>query len=145
MPGLLVPSVIEAVVRWAKVNVAISALVGTRVSSTLPRKGLTYPWLQVKRITGLPLYKNMPMDKARVQFNAWGGLKSNDLPDWEPADLLIRTLEAEIREFTGFNTVEAHIAEMSSLSGIMQLEDPDTQEAKFWMDAAVLVRRADGR
>lgn len=145
MSASLIPSTVDAVVQWAKVNPAISALVADRVSSTLPKVGVSYPWLQVQRITGLPLYKDMPMDKARIQFNAWGGIKANDLPDWAPADVLIRTLAAEIRVFVGFSTVTAHIAEISSLSGIMQLEDPDTHEARFWMDAAVLVRRADGQ
>ncbi len=145
MAAILVPSSVDTVVDWAKANTAISALVSTRVSSTLPKKGLVYPWLTVQRITGLPLYKDMPMDKARIQFNAWGGVKSNDLPNWEPADTLIRTLEAEIREFSSFATAGAYVAEMSSLEGIMQLEDPDTHEARFWMDATVLIRRADGQ
>jgi hypothetical protein len=34
---------------------------------------------------------------------------------------------------------------MAALEGIMQLEDPKTHEARFWMDATVLIRRADGQ
>lgn len=144
MPTVL-PSTVDVVVNWAKANPAISSLVGSRVSTTLPRlpeTQMTYPWLQVERIIGEPLFYEIPADKARIQFNAWGGVRSNGMPNWALCDPLIRTLESEIREFRVTTVGSAVIMEMSGLEGIMQLQDPDTNEARFWMDALVTVRNA---
>lgn len=144
MPTVL-PSTVDVVVSWAKANTNLNALLSGRVSSTLPRLSetqMTYPWLQVQRIIGEPLWYEIPADKARIQFNAWGGVRSNGMPNWGLCDPVIRTLEAEIREFTITTVGSAVIMEMAGLEGIMQLQDPDTGEARFWMDALVTVRNA---
>lgn len=144
MPEVL-PSTVDILVQWAKANTALSTLLDTRISSTMPRLAetqMTYPWLQVQRIIGLPLFVEVPIDKARIQFNAWGGTRSNGMPDWASCDPVIRTLESEIREFTPTTIGGAVIVQMSGQEGIMQLEDPDTGQARFWMDAIVTVRNA---
>lgn len=143
----VVPSAVPCVVAWAKATPAIDTIVSGRVSSSLPIRDdqITYPWLKVTRIIGTPVMPEIPIDRARVQFDALGGLTANGLPNWEQADLLVRTLEAEIREFSGNFPVVAEsavIAEMVGLEGIQQLTDPDDGGARFWMDAIVLVRRS---
>ena len=141
MPELLPPT-IDVVVRWAKANDNLKPIFGTRVSSTLPKKEtqISYPYLQVQRIIGEPLSPEAPMDRARIQFNVWGGVKENGLPDWRDADLGVRTLEAEIREFDPTVVNDVTIVSMSGLEGIMQLPDPDTGQARFWMDAIIVTR-----
>ena len=139
---ILLPSTVDVVVKWAKSNSNIYAVYGDRISSTLPKLETqrTYPWLTVMRVIGQPLVAEAPMDRARLQFNSLGGVKANGLPNWSIADFGIRTLEAEIRAHTQAVVDTAVIEVMDSLEGIMQLEDPDTGGARFWMDAVVVVR-----
>jgi hypothetical protein len=141
MPELL-PSTVDVVVTWARANDNLREIFGNRVSTTLPAedRNIAYPWLQVQRIIGEALSPEAPMDRARIQFNVWGGIKTNGLPDWKDADLGIRTLEAEIREFVPTVVEDNVIVSMSGLEGIMQLPDPDTNQARFWMDAIVTTR-----
>ncbi len=143
MPPILLPSAVVAVIAWASNNANISAIVGTQISASLPKEGVVFPWLTVQRITG-KAQPDLPIDYARIQFNAWGGVKANGLPDWAPADLLMRTVESEVRAFNGQTFGDAHIASMAPFEGMQQLEDPDTRDARFWMDALVAVRRSDG-
>lgn len=103
---------------------------------------MVFPWIQVQRIIGTSLFFEVPLDRARVQFNVWGGVRDNGMPNWAIADPVIRVLESEIREFRRTQVGPAVILEMSPLEGIMQLEDPDTREARYWMDAIVVVRNA---
>lgn len=139
------PPVVRAVIVWAKDNANVAAEVGTRVSSSLPRSGVTYPWLTISRVTGLPQYPEMPVDFARLQFNAWGGVKTNSLPNWGVADRLARVVTSEIVAFTYAEVTvggeSVALMSMSPLEGTMQLEDPDTGEARFWQDARVTARR----
>ena len=138
----LLPSTVDAVVRWARTNDNLKEIFGNRVSTTLPQeeRHIAYPWLQVQRIIGEALSPEAPLDRARIQFNVWGGVKDNGLPDWRDADLGVRTLEAEIREFSPTVVGTDVIVSMSGLEGIMQLPDPDTNQARFWMDAIVVTR-----
>jgi len=141
MPELL-PSTVDVVVRWARSNANLRAVFGNRVSTSLPaeERHMEYPWLQVQRIIGSTMSPEAPIDRARIQFNVWGGKKSNGLPDWKDADLGMRTLEAEIREFSTTVVDDVTITSMSGLEGIMQLPDPDTNQARFWMDAIITTR-----
>lgn len=138
----LLPSTVDVVVRWARTNDNLKEIFSNRVSTSLPEKDsdITYPWLQVQRIIGEALSPEAPMDRARIQFNVWGGIKANGLPDWRDADLGVRTLEAEIREFSTTVVGTDVIVSMSGLEGIMQLPDPDTNQARFWMDAIITTR-----
>lgn len=140
----VIPSAVVATIAWVLDTPSLTSLIGDGASSKLPKEGLTFPWLTVQRITGIAQHPEIPIDYARLQFNAWGGLKANGLPDWAPADELIRTLENEIRNFRGWSDATAHISQMAPYEGIQQLEDPVTGDARFWMDAMVAVRRADG-
>lgn len=142
---VLLPSTVDVFVRWAKQNTNITGVFGQNISTTLPKREdqRSYPWLQVMRVIGQPLFPQARIDRARLQFNSYGGVKGNGLPDWGPADLGIRTLEAEIAAFEdNYEIYGAVIEQMTGLEGIMQLEDPETHEARFWMDAIVLVRNA---
>lgn len=146
MPGLLVPSAQVAFITWALGNTPITDHFGNGVSAKVPTKGVTYPWAEVRRITGIAQLPEVPMDNARLQVSVLGGLKSNGQPNWDPADLGARIIEAEIRAFRGSRvSTEAYIAEMAPFEGMQQLEDPDTGEARFWMDLSCTVRRADGQ
>lgn len=139
----LLPSTVDLVVTWLRSRPAISSLVGTRVSTSRPVRDSDFitPWLTVKRITGLPLLREGAIDTARLQFDAWGGVKANGAPDWEPADLLIRTVEREVRITTKAKIDgKGHIMGTGLLQGIQQLEDPDDGSARFWMDAVFIAR-----
>jgi hypothetical protein len=138
----LLPSTIDVVVRWVKQCPNLKELVGTNVSTTLPmdEKDMSFPWIQVTRIIGENLYAEMPIDRARLQFNIWGGTRSNGQPNWKPADDVVRALDAEIRAFRSVTIDDVVIEEMVGGEGIMQLQDPDTNSARFWMDAIVLTR-----
>ena len=146
---IVLPSAVEVVVTWARGIPAIADVYGGRISSTMPMDDarVTYPWLTVQRIIGEPISPETPVDRVRMQFNSWGGLTANTKypsPNWGPADLGIRTLEAYVREFRQAYIPEqdAVIEAMYGLEGIMQLKDPDTGGARFWMDAIVVVRNA---
>ncbi len=142
MPPEVLPSTVDIVVKWAKANPRLSPLLGTNVSTTLPKRDadMTFPWLQISRLVGTTLFADMPIDRARMQFNVWGGVKSNGLPNWVGADQVARTLESEIREFEPVTIEGAVIEQMVTLEGTMQLVDPDNGSARFWMDAIVVVR-----
>ena len=143
--GIVVPSAVVAFIAWAKANPQITAQVNQRVSSSLPTAGLVFPWVQVRRITGVAQIPDMPMDFARVQINVWGGRTANGQPDYATADLPARVIEAEIRAFRGEKVGDAFISEMTPFEGMQQLDDPESGYARFWMDARVVVRRADGQ
>lgn len=144
MPGIVIPSASVAWVAWAKANAPITAQVGSRVFSTKPTN-ITFPFVTVGRITGVPQIREAPIDFARLQLNVWGGTKDNGLPNWVLADEPARVIEAEIRAFAGASIGDAYISEMAPFEGMQQLENPDTRDARFWMDALVVVRRADGQ
>lgn len=79
------------------------------------------------------------MDRVRLQFSAWGGVKSNGAPNWSPADALIRALELEIRTTLQVAVPgKGYLRGFQHLEGIQQLIDPDTNGARFWMDAIVV-------
>lgn len=142
-PVPLEPSTVDLVVRWLKGNTAVAALVGTNVSSTLPQDDddITYPWVTVKRIVGLPVLPDAGLDRARVQFVAWGGVTTSGAPDWEDADEVIRTINQQIKQtHRVVITGKGIIRSLSGLEGIQQLEDPDTGGAMFWMDAIVVTQ-----
>lgn len=144
MAGLVIPSPVVAIIAWAKGNAALQAQFESRVAAELPDSP-TFPFLTATRITGVPQLSELPMDFARIQFNIWGGVKANGKPDWEKADLPARVLEAEIRAFRGAQIGDAYISELAPYEGMQQLKDPDTNDARFWMDALVVVRRSDGQ
>lgn len=139
----ILASTVDLVVAWLKTRSAVTAVCGQRISSTLPRReeDIIYPWLTVQRVIGVTAIPEAAIDRARIQFNSWGGVKANGAPDWEPADLLIRTVEQEIR-----TTIKAHVTGKGFimgtglLEGIQQLEDPDTGQARFWMDAIFVTK-----
>ncbi len=136
-----IPSVVDMAVDWLKATTEVSSLCGGRISSTLPvdDDDKIYPWLTVSRVIGITMTPEAAMDRARLQFNAWGGVKSNGAPDWAPADALIRALELEVR--TTLNVTipgKGFLRGIQGLEGIMQLTDPDTNGSRFWMDAIVV-------
>ncbi len=142
-PVALEPPTVDLVVRWLKGNTAVSALVGTNVSSTLPVEDsdITYPWITVTRIIGLPVLPEAALDRARIQFVAWGGVTTSGAPRWEQADDVIRTINEQVKEthrveITGLGIIRS----LSGLEGIQQLEDPDTGGAMFWMDAIIVTQ-----
>lgn len=139
---ILLPSTVDVTVKWAKAQTSLTDVFDTRISTTLPKRDdqRQYPWLTVMRVVGSPLFPEARLDRARLQFNSIGGIRPNGSPNWEDADLGIRTLEAEVAAFVQAVVDDAVIESMSGLEGIMQLEDPDTGGARFWMDAIVVVR-----
>ena len=138
-----IPSTVDLLVTWMKTRTVITDEVAQRISSTLPKRDedITYPWLTVSRVVGVVALPEAAIDRARIQFNAWGGVKANGAPNWDPADKTIRAVEMELR-----TTLSAHVPSkgyiMSTgvLQGIQQLEDPDDGGAKFWMDFIVVAR-----
>jgi hypothetical protein len=144
---IILPSAIDVVVDWARSIPAISEAYDGRISSKMPLsdKQVTYPWLTAERVIGLPVSPETAVDRVRIQFNSWGGLRPNSrAPEWGPADLGIRTVEAYVRGFQQayVESRNAVIEDMAGLEGIQQLTDPDTGGARFWMDAIVVVRNA---
>ncbi len=142
-PVTLEPSTVDLVVRWLKGNTAVSALVGTNVSSTLPVEDsdITYPWITVKRLIGLPVLPEAGLDNARIQFIAHGGVTTSGAPKWVDCDLVIRTINQQIKQtLKVVVTGRGIIRSLSGLEGIQQLEDPDTGGAMFWMDAIIVAQ-----
>lgn len=139
----MAPSTVDLVVAWLKTRTEVTDVCGTRISSTLPLKeqDITYPWLTVQRVIGIAMLPEAAIDRARIQFNAWGGVKANGAPDWGPADLLIRRVEREIRTTIKANVPgKGFILGTGLLEGIQQLQDPDTDQARFWMDAIIVAK-----
>ncbi len=142
-PVPLEPSTVDLTVDWLKGNPEVSALVSTRVSSTLPIEDddITYPWVTVKRIVGLPVLTDAGLDRARMQFQAWGGVTTSGAPNWQQADLVIRTINQQIKQtFKVHIPGKGFIRSLSGLEGIQQLTDPDTGGAIFWMDAILVTQ-----
>lgn len=135
-----IPSVVDMVVDWLRATSEVSSLT-QGISSTLPvdDDDKSYPWLTVKRIVGITMTPEAALDRARMQFDAWGGVKSNGAPNWEPADILIRAVELEVRRTLQVKIEgKGALRGIQGLEGIQQLEDPDTGGARFWMDAIVV-------
>lgn len=138
-----IPSTVDLMVTWLKTRSVITDEVAQRISSTLPVRveDITYPWLTVGRVVGVPPIPEAAIDNARLQFNAWGGVKANGAPDWDPADKLIRAVEMELRiTLSAHVPNKGYIMSTGELQGIQQLEDPDTGGARFWMDFIVVAR-----
>lgn len=136
-----IPSVVDMVVDWLKATTSVTNVCGQRISSTLPRDDddITYPWLTVQRVIGITMTPEAPLDRARLQFNAWGGVNANGSPNWAPADALIRALEMEIRTQLQVHIPgKGYLRGFQGLEGIQQLQDPDTDGSRFWMDAIVV-------
>lgn len=135
-----IPSVVDMVVDWMRGTTEVDSL-AQGISSTLPvdDDDKTYPWLTVKRIIGITMTPEAALDRARIQFDAWGGVKSNGAPNWGPADTLIRAVELEVRRTINVKIPgKGALRGIQGLEGIQQLEDPDTDGARFWMDAIVV-------
>jgi len=139
----LIPSTVDLMVSWLKTRTSITNICSTRISATLPVKEADriYPWLTVQRIIGVTALAEAAIDRARLQFNAWGGVKVNGAPDWDPADQLIRAVEMELRTLMSAHIDgKGYIMNTGKLQGIQQLEDPDDGSARFWMDFIVVTR-----
>lgn len=139
------PSTVDMVVDWLKSVAALQAIIdpGSRISTTLPTRDedIVYPWLTVSRVVGLPIIPEASIDRARISFNAWGGTTTSGAPYWPQADLLIRTVEHEIKETLRVEIPgKGTIMSVSGLEGTQQLVDPDDNGARFWMDAIVVAR-----
>jgi hypothetical protein len=127
-------------VDWLRATSEVNTIAGG-ISSSLPMDddSIIYPWLTVMRVIGITMTPEAPLDRARLQFNVWGGVKSNGSPNWEPADSLIRALELEIRTTLQVKIPgKGALRGIQGLEGIQQLTDPDTNGARFWMDAIVV-------
>lgn len=136
-PRKEIPSVVDMAVDWLK----DTGICGNRVSSSLPvsENERVWPWLTVGRVVGVTVTAEAPLDRARLQFNAYGGTKANGAPDWGPADEVIRALEQEVRTTLSVTVPgKGYLRGIQGLEGIQQLEDPDTGGARFWMDAIVV-------
>lgn len=145
-PRLMLPSTVDLIVTWLKSLPAMQAIIdpGSRISSTLPMldEDIIYPWLTVSRVVGLPVIPEAGLDRARITFNAWGGVTSSGAPYWSESDLLIRTVEDSISRTKSVHlTGEGHLRSMSGLEGIQQLQDPDTNGARWWMDAIFVAQK----
>ena len=142
-PKIKIPSTVDLVVTWLKTRTVVTDEVEQRISTTLPIRSddITYPWLTVGRVVGVTALPEAAIDRARIQFNAWGGVKTNGAPNWQPANDLILAVEMELRV-----TLSAHVPDKGfimgtgQLQGIQQLEDPDDHGARFWMDFIVVTR-----
>ena len=138
-----IPSTVDLMVKWLKTRTVVTDEVEQRISATLPKRDedIIYPWLTVGRVVGVNPLPEAAIDRARIQFNAWGGVKTNGSPNWQPADEAIRAVEMELRV-----TLSAHVPNLGyimgtgQLQGIQQLEDPDDNGARFWMDFIVVTR-----
>jgi hypothetical protein len=135
-----IPSVVDMVVDWLRATPEVNNISGG-ISSTLPvnEDDIIYPWLTVERVVGITMTPEAALDRARLQFNAWGGVKSNGAPNWAPADALIRAVELEVRRTLQVKVpTKGALRGLQGLEGIQQLQDPDTGGARFWMDAIVV-------
>ncbi|RKZ96517.1 MAG: hypothetical protein DRQ40_00785 [Gammaproteobacteria bacterium] len=144
-PSRMLPSTVDMVVDWLKALPSLQAIIdpGSRISSTLPVDDdkIVYPWLTVARVVGVPVLPEAGIDRARITFNSWGGTTSSGAPYWPASDLLMRTVEHELRQVLSVHVVgKGHIVSVSGLEGIQQLQDPDTNGARWWMDAIVVTR-----
>jgi hypothetical protein len=141
----MLPSTVDLVVEWLRSLASMKAIIdpGSRISSTLPVDDdkIVYPWLTVSRVVGVPVLPEAGIDRARITFNAWGGVTSSGAPNWSASDTLIRTVEHELRQVLSVHvTTKGHIVSVAGLEGIQQLVDPDTNGARWWMDAIVITR-----
>ena len=143
----MLPPTVDMVVDLLKSIPSIATLTNpdSRISSTLPTDDdkIVYPWLTVSRVVGVPVLPEAGIDRARMTFNAWGGVTTSGAPYWPDADLLIRTVEHELRSMLSAEIgTKGFIMSVSGLEGIQQLVDPDDNGARFWMDAIVVARGA---
>lgn len=143
-----IPSTVDMMVSWLKTISTVTDICGQRISTSMPIEGtdVTFPWLTVGRVVGVAALPEAAIDRARIQFNAWGGHKPNGSPNWAPADALIRAVEMVIRStykarITPASTDQGEIMSTSLLEGIQQLQDPEDGGARFWMDAIVVTRK----
>lgn len=143
MTAPVVPSPTVTFIDWAKANAAIAGLVGTSVSSKHP--GDVFPWVEVRMVPGIVNFPEASVTTARLQINVLGGRKGNGFPNWAVADPVVRTLIAEIKAFSQWESGDAHLADLSLIEEPQQLEDPDTGDARYWMDIVATVRRSDGQ
>jgi hypothetical protein len=117
---------------------------GSRISSTLPVNDadITYPWLTITRVVGVPVLPEAGLDRARITFNAWGGVTNSGAPNWSDADLLIRTVENAISSTHSVRiSGKGILRSLSGLEGIQQLQDPDTGGARWWMDSIIVAQK----
>ncbi len=141
--AVLIPSTVDLMVTWMKTRTSVTTICAQRISTTLPKKDedVTYPWLTIGRVVGVNALPEAAIDRARLQFNAWGGVKANGAPNWDPADRLIRAVEMELRiTLSAHVPGEGYIMGTGQLQGTQQLEDPDDGSARFWMDFIVVAR-----
>jgi hypothetical protein len=137
------PSTVDLVVSWMKTRTLVTDICGQRISTSLPKRDadISYPWLTIGRVIGITALPDAAIDRARLQFNAWGGVKSNGSPDWQPADDLMLAVEMELRTLLSAHVPnKGYIMSTGQLQGIQQLEDPDDGGARFWMDFIVVAR-----
>jgi hypothetical protein len=137
------PATVDLVVTWMKTRTLVTAICGQRISTSLPKRDedITYPWLTIGSVVGIPALPEAAIDRARLQFNAWGGVKANGAPNWKPANDLLLATEMELRTLLSAHVPnKGFIMGTGQLQGIQQLEDPDDGSARFWMDFIVVAR-----
>lgn len=125
-------------VAWARANPEITALVGSRVGTRLPKEP-TFPYLTVFRVGGPPDgVEGGAIDEALLQWDCYGDKKTR-VPDYAAASLLARTLveQVEINEGGRVGTVGA-ILGMTVVNGPRRQEEPTTGWARYIVETQLL-------
>jgi hypothetical protein len=106
----------------------ISAIVGTRVSNALP-KTPTYPYLIGSRFGGVADHLAW-LDRARLQFEAWGTSKGN-------ANLLARTALAALHEMPLATHALGVVTNVAQELGLTWSPDETTDQPRYVFGVAV--------
>lgn len=125
-------------VQWARNNPALTAIVGTRISTRVP-KNPTFPLITVFRVSGAPDPGEAPLDQAQLQWDCYGQANGDASPDYASASLVARTLIEQIEKASG-STGNGTILGVDVTSGPRRQDEPTTGWARYIVETLVMTR-----
>jgi hypothetical protein len=135
------PDVEGALRTWLRGQATITALVGQRVFFGVPRKAneASFPMIVVRRVGGTDDGSEAPVDRALIQFDAWGSLDASGNGDKAAATTLVNTLRALFFTVRGRTALTATVAAfgITVVGGPLWLPDPDNDRPRYVVTAEV--------
>jgi len=114
----------------------VSALVGSRIYTVLPRKesDRVFPVVRISRIGGGPTGSPAYLDRALLSVEVWGGSKSE-------AFTIASTIAGALDEIDGYSTGDGY-ATGSSPGALRYIEDGDFEppKARYVVDVVAYFR-----
>lgn len=125
-------------VQWAKAQAPISAIVGTRVATRLP-KGPAMPFLTVFRVSGGIDRGEALIDLPLLQWDCFAATGEYS-PDYATAYQLASTVVEEAHTFQGGVPGEGFILGFQIVNGPRRFEEPDTGWARYIVETLMMVK-----